>query len=143
MAEKPTAVPSSSLGISDSERKRAEIDALLAGRHSDPFAVLGPHPSAGGTWTVRLILPWAAEARVAIKGVAKVADAVKVRPEGFFEATWPSNQTTAPAPGSYKIQGLTHYGDPFEIYDAYAFPFLLSEFDLYLMGAERDLEPLG
>ena len=137
MAEKPTAVPRPSQGVSDSERKNAEIDALLSGRHSDPFAVLGPHPSAGGTWTVRFILPWAAEARIAIKGVAKVADGVKLRPEGFFEASWPSNQTTAPAPASYKISGLTHYGDPFEIYDAYAFPFLLSEFDLYLMGEGR------
>jgi len=95
---------------------------------------------------VRFFLSWAAEACIslkppAVKGAAlppaKVADAVKLRPEGFFEATWPSQQSAAPAPGSYKIQGRTHSGDPFEIFDPYAFPIVLSEFDLYLMGEGR------
>jgi 1,4-alpha-glucan branching enzyme len=125
--------------------KNAQIDALLGGRHADPFAVLGPHP-VNGSWAVRFFLPWAAEASIAIKGVAvegstvppvKVSDAAKLRLEGFFEAIWPSNQSNAPAPASYKIQGRTHYGEPFEIYDTYAFPYLLSEFDLHLMGEGR------
>jgi len=34
----------------------AQIDALLAARHSDPFALLGPHPTEGN-WTVRFFLP--------------------------------------------------------------------------------------
>jgi len=58
-------------------------------------------------------------------------------PKDFFEATWPSSQATAPAPASYKIQGRTHYGEAFEIFDPYAFPYLLTEFDLYLMGEGR------
>jgi 1,4-alpha-glucan branching enzyme len=114
----------------------AQIDALLAGRHADPFALLGPHPVSGG-WAVRFFLPWAAEASISLKGVAKVTDAVKIRPEGFFEAIWPSTQTTAPAPGSYKIQGRTQQGERFEICDVYAFPYLLTEFDLHLMGEGR------
>src|SRR5712691_4415283 len=126
-------------------RFNAQIDAVLAARHADPFALLGPHP-VGGNWTVRFFLPWAAEASIslrppAIEGAtlspAKVTDAAKLRPEGFFEATWPSNQSAPPAAGSYKIQGLTHSGDPFEIFDPYAFPIVLSEFDLYLMGEGR------
>ncbi|HXM96093.1 MAG TPA: 1,4-alpha-glucan branching protein GlgB [Candidatus Dormibacteraeota bacterium] len=119
----------------------AEIDALLRGRHTDPFALLGPHPVADG-WAIRFFLPWAAEASIVFSGGAdrapvaavKVLNAVKLRPQGFFEAIWPSNQSSAPAPSSYKIQGRTHSGDPFETYDTYAFPYLLSEFDLYLMG---------
>ena len=106
-------------------RLDAQIDALLAARHSDPFALLGPHP-VDGNWTVRFFLPWAADACIsltpqAIEGgtlaPAKVTDAVKLRPEGFFEATWPCQQSAAPAPGSYKIRGRTHSGDPFEVFD--------------------------
>jgi len=126
-------------------RLDAQIDAILAARHSDPFALLGPH-LVDGNWTVRFFLPWAANACIsltpqAIEGgtlvPAKVIDAVKLRPEGFFEATWPSQQSATPASGSYKIQGRTHSGDPFEIFDPYAFPIVLSEFDLYLMGEGR------
>jgi 1,4-alpha-glucan branching enzyme len=123
----------------------AQIDALLAGRHADPFGLLGPHP-VNGAWAIRFFIPWAAEASVslkppAIKGgtlaPAKVADAIKLHAEGIFEATWPSSQTIAPAPNSYKIHCRTHKGELFEIYDPYAFPYLLTEFDLHLMGEGR------
>jgi 1,4-alpha-glucan branching enzyme len=119
-----------------------EIDALLNGRHTDPFALLGPHPVPGG-WVIRFFIPWAAEASIDIApgqpvlNSMKITDAVKIRPEGFFEALWPSNQSAPPAPGSYKIRGRTHHGEAFEMYDAYSFPYLLSEFDLYLMGEGR------
>jgi len=69
---------------------------------------------------------------------AKVIGCVKLRPRRLFsEATWPSNQSAHPSPGSYKISGRTHFGDSFEIFDPYAFPIVLSEFDLYLMGEGR------
>jgi 1,4-alpha-glucan branching enzyme len=134
--ERTSAAQAAVTGAKSAAQLKAQIDALLAGRHADPFALLGPHPVSGG-WVVRFFLPWAAEACILLKGVAKVTDAVKLRPEGFFEVTWPSTQDTAPAPGSYKIQGRTHEGEPFEIYDAYAFPYLLTEFDLHLMGEGR------
>src|SRR4029077_15772257 len=85
-------------------RLNAQIDAFLAARHSDPFALLGPHPT-DGNWTVRFFLPWATEACISLKPPAvegttlpmtKVTDAVKLRPEGFFEASWPSNQFAPP-----------------------------------------------
>src|SRR5207244_12963851 len=62
---------------------------------------------------------------------------VKLRPEGFFEATWLSGESVPPCAGSYKIHGRTHFGDSFEIFDTYSFPVVLSEFDLYLMGEGR------
>src|SRR5579859_2460216 len=114
----------------------ARIDALLGARLADPFSLLGPHPVKDG-WAVRFFIPWADQANLAFQNSAKVADAVKLRPEGFFEATWPSSQTTAPEPGSYKIQGRTHEGIPFEIYDSYSFPYQLSDFDLHLMAEGR------
>src|SRR6202171_2185250 len=129
-------------------RLDAQIDALLAARHADPSALLGPHPT-DGNWAVRFFLPWAAAASISLRPPsvesppllpAKVTDAVKLRPEGFFEATWPSDQSAPPAPGSYKIQGRTHTGESFEIFDPYAFPVVLSEFDLYLMGEGRHFD---
>jgi 1,4-alpha-glucan branching enzyme len=121
------------------------IDALVVGRNADPFSLLGPHPVSGG-WAIRFFLPWAAEASIALSSgaaerpavaMAKVVDAVKLRPEGFFEASFLSSQTTAPAPGSYKIRFRTPHGEEFEVYDTYAFPYSISEFDLYLMGEGR------
>jgi 1,4-alpha-glucan branching enzyme len=128
-------------------KHHAGIDALLNGRHTDPFALLGPHPVPGG-WAIRFFLPWAQDASIAIvsggdgarpaaRKTIKIADAVKLRPDGFFEALWPSNQSAPPAPGSYKIQGRNDRGENFEIYDTYSFPYFLSEFDLYLMGEGR------
>ena len=45
----------------------AEIDAFLNGRHTDPFALLGPHAVPDG-WAIRFFVPWAAEASIAIGG---------------------------------------------------------------------------
>ncbi|HME13382.1 MAG TPA: hypothetical protein VKF79_11000, partial [Candidatus Acidoferrum sp.] len=121
------------------------MDALVSGRNGDPFALLGPHPVSGG-WAIRFFLPWAAEASISLSStaaerppvaMAKVVDAVKLRPEGFFEATFLSSSNTAPAPASYKIHFVTHHGEHHEVYDTYAFPYSISEFDLYLMGEGR------
>src|SRR5258708_23167548 len=98
----------------------ARVNSLLAGQNADPFGILGPHPVPSG-WAIRFFIPWAAEASIVFKNPAnspaKIADAIKLRPEGFFEAVWPSNHPTAPEPGSYKIQRRTHAGDQFEISD--------------------------
>src|SRR5215475_11526565 len=133
----PPAPPPSAAPASREETElQSRIDQLLKARLADPFSLLGPHPVKDG-WAVRFFVPWADEANLAFHNSAKVTDAVKLRPEGFFEATWPSSQTTSPEPGSYKIQGRTHEGVPFEIYDPYSFPPLLSDFDLHLMGEGR------
>ena len=128
-------------------KERAEFDAranaLLAGQNADPFGILGPHPVLSG-WAIRFFIPWAAEASIAFKippiSPAKIADASKLRPEGLFEAVWPSNQPTPPEPGSYKIKGRTHFGEPFELFDPYAFPFFLTDFDLHLMNEGRHFD---
>src|SRR5437016_5677497 len=125
-------------------RLHSQIDAMVTGRHSDPFSFLGPHPVDGG-WAVRFFLPWAEEARISFEtrpsenapASNKVVEAVKLRPEGFFEAVLPTGDTSPPPPGIYRIQIRTHYGETFELYDPYAFPCVLTEFDLYLMGEGR------
>jgi 1,4-alpha-glucan branching enzyme len=130
-------LPPASLSDPNAE---AQIDALLAGRHADPFALLGPHPISSPTdqtWAIRFFRPGAAEVSVLLHGESEAIPARHLRPEGFFEATLPGTHQYAPAPDSYRIRVRTSYGETVEAYDTYAFPFLLSEFDLHLMGEGR------
>jgi len=132
------------------EQLRARLESLLVAHNSDPFGILGPHPldsAEGRRWTVRFFQPRALEAEILLRGlssetlphedVAKPIPMRKLRPEGFFEAILPGVSEMAPAPSSYRIRFRTEYHESIEGYDTYAFPFLLTEFDLYLMGEGR------
>ena len=126
-------------GASEST-KDAQIDALIAGRHADPFSLLGPHPvwsPLGHRFVIRFFLPRAAEASILLQGTSQPIEARKLRPEGFFEAALPETCQAPPAPGSYRIRCRMGNGTTIEILDAYAFPCVLSEFDLHLMGEGR------
>ncbi len=61
----------------------------------------------------------------------------RLREQGFFEATLSDTSEHPPAPSTYRLRFRNEYGDVWETYDTYAFPFLLTEFDLYLMGEGR------
>jgi 1,4-alpha-glucan branching enzyme len=118
---------------------RDAVEALLGARNADPFAILGPHPydsPEGRRWTVRFFQPRAKDAQLLVHGQEPVAMR-KLRPEGLFEANLPWVSELAPTPSSYRYRFQTEYGDSVETYDTYAFPFLLTEFDLYLMGEGR------
>jgi 1,4-alpha-glucan branching enzyme len=117
-----------------------QIDALLAGRNSDPFGLLGPQPvdtQAGRRWVIRFFHPGIDAASVRVTGLDKAIEAKKIRSEGLFEATLPESYKDRPDPASYRLIFRTGSGETFERYDTYAFPFMLSEFDLYLMGEGR------
>jgi 1,4-alpha-glucan branching enzyme len=118
---------------------RARLDSLLVARNSDPFGILGPHPvesPEGRRWAVRFFQPRAVDAQILQHGVDPL-ELRKLRPEGFFEAVLPGISDLAPTPSSYRIRFRTGHGEVFENFDTYAFPFLLTEFDLYLMGEGR------
>jgi 1,4-alpha-glucan branching enzyme len=112
------------------------IKAIAAGRNADPFAILGPHFD-NGHWRIRFFLPWAKQASLAFKSHTDVFAARQLHAHGFFEAVLPSSFTLPVIPGSYRIQAQTHDGESFEWADAYAFPYLLSDFDLHLMSEGR------
>jgi 1,4-alpha-glucan branching enzyme len=118
----------------------AAIDALVIGRHSDPFSLLGPHQietPSGQRWVIRAFHPGVAGVSVRFQDSSSTVEAKKIRREGFFEAELPQSQIERPAPSSYRLVYRTASGDTFERYDTYAFPLLISEFDLYLMGEGR------
>ncbi len=56
--------------ISSGQTLPEDIQRLLAGRHHDPFEVLGCHRQ-GNQWHIRALLPGAAEAEVVIAGASR------------------------------------------------------------------------
>jgi 1,4-alpha-glucan branching enzyme len=118
----------------------ARVASLLAARNADPFGLLGPHPvdsPQGRLWSIRAFQPRAVEAQIILQGQANPIPMRRLRDTGFYEATLPSPSDLAPAPSNYRLRFRNEYRDVWESHDTYAFPYLLTEFDLYLMGEGR------
>jgi 1,4-alpha-glucan branching enzyme len=126
--------------LSPAQEFAAKLDSLLAGRNADPFGILGPQPiesPEGRRWLVRVFEPDAAEAQLIFHGLPDPLPMRKRTEGNIFEAELPQVSELAPAPSSYLLRVRTQYGEVLERHDPYAFPYLLSEFDLYLMGEGR------
>ena len=108
-----------------------EVEAIVGGYHGDPFRVLGPHRVKKG-WEVRAFLPQASKASVVFQG--QTAGMQKIDAQGFFCASIDRD------PGRYKLQLTLWNGTEQEIEDAYRFPPLLTDFDLYLHGEGTHFE---
>src|SRR6266566_1137311 len=107
------------------------IQSLVTGKHGDPFAVLGPHPSRDGSVTVRAFLPGAAEVAVVVAdGGAVLAPPLKlVHRDGLWEA-----KLAKRPPAAYRLRVKDGLGQVTEVEDPYRFPPTLSGFDLHLLG---------
>lgn len=66
----------------------ATIDAIVEGRHADPFAVLGVH-EAGGAFVVRAFVPGADSLDALSRDGAWLATLARRHDAGFFEGTVP------------------------------------------------------
>ncbi|MBI3450825.1 MAG: 1,4-alpha-glucan branching protein GlgB [Acidobacteria bacterium] len=130
-------------GSSKARVDRDAVEAICAGRHGDPFAVLGPHPAGDGAkrgWSVRAFLPGAHAAGVLVAGAARPLPMEKIHPAGFFEGSLDAE------PGAYRLKVTWADGALEEIHDAYAFPPVLTDFDLHLFSEgthQRIYERLG
>jgi len=117
------------------------LERIARGEESDPFHILGPHwIERGGKriLAIRVYRPGAAEAKILWKNGAS-SPATKIAPEGLFEAIVdPEVNRLRPdepiAPASYRVQFRFDDGKTLDLLDAYAFPLLLSEYDVYLIG---------
>jgi 1,4-alpha-glucan branching enzyme len=108
----------------------ASIDALLGGRHGDPFSVLGMHARADAPVSVRVLWPGAETVAVVDCATgAVVAELEQVRPDGFFAG--PIQGRRQPFP--YRLK-LSAGGVTWEADDAYRFPPVLGEMDVYLIA---------
>ncbi|MCE9603967.1 MAG: 1,4-alpha-glucan branching protein GlgB [Planctomycetia bacterium] len=111
------------------------IGRLVDGRLEDPKRLLGPHiveQDGRRAMAVRAFLPETKQAWVeAAHGVPRPMR--KIHPSGLYEAICPlDDQAAGPAP--YHLQVVDEQGARKNMHDPYAFPPLLSDFDLYLLG---------
>jgi 1,4-alpha-glucan branching enzyme len=101
------------------------LQALCAGRHDDPFAVLGPHDMSGLRY-VTAFDPGAAALSARAGGDTFGLAAVPGHP-GLFRGPVPGD-------GPYRLTGETPDGIPFDHDDPYRFGPVLGEIDEYLIG---------
>jgi len=108
----------------------SDIQAIVQGDHSDPFAVLGPHRLKEGAVAVRAFLPFAETARVIPLGTAVGPHPMeRIHADGLFEARFP----TAGDPFAYRLEATDERGQVREFDDPYRFPSTLSDYDLHLL----------
>jgi len=109
------------------DHTRTAIETLVAGRHPDPFALLGPHRAGDGT-VLRVFRPELTRAWVLPAGGDPLA-MEQVHPAGFFTAAM-----DGPPPDRYRLRGETSDGTV-EFDDPYRFGLLLGELDAHLLAA--------
>jgi 1,4-alpha-glucan branching enzyme len=115
------------------------VEALLAARHGDPFALLGPHAGAGGV-IVRAFVPHAEFLDVVPQRGTPVA-LQRRHDAGFFEGFMPN----ASLPLAYRL-AARNAGGAWELDDPYRFGPTLGPLDDHLLveGTHRRLhERLG
>lgn len=109
-----------------------DLVLLEEGRHPDPFAVLGRHGFAGGSF-VRAFLPGCNYAELVVgDDEARSAEPMITNGDGIFQAL-------APAEAPYRLRiswpdGIVEAPDP------YAFGLALSEDDIYLFAEGRHFD---
>jgi len=116
------------------------VAAVCGGYCHDPFSVLGMHKVSVDQRlivSVRTFYPFAREMAVRVLDSGEVVPMQRIHSDGFFEALfW---KRTEPFP--YRLILTEDNGTVREFFDPYAFPLLLSDFDLYLIaqGEHRQL----
>jgi 1,4-alpha-glucan branching enzyme len=105
-------------------------DALIAGDHGDPFAILGRHETSfEGMCVVRAFLPGADAVEVIPSSGAQPIPLGLVRSDGFFAALVPED-TLGPR---YRL-AARYDGRRVELEDPYRFLLVLGEMDVYLLA---------
>ncbi|MBZ5693960.1 MAG: 1,4-alpha-glucan branching protein GlgB [Acidobacteriia bacterium] len=121
---------------------REQVEDLVRGEHSDPFHILGPHwveKDGKRSLCIRPFRPGAREVTVLWGAAKTTVQAIQVHPDGLFEAIIPLGtpelRDGEPVPPStYRLRCRFTGGVEIETYDAYAFPPVLTDYDLYLSG---------
>ena len=116
----------------------ADLDALVSGRHGDPFAVLGLHADAQGTLWLRAMLPGAASvSALDAKSGKRVANLALRDEAGLWEASIPRRKKRF----DYRLQVQWAAGGEGRYADAYAYGTLIPDADLHFFGEGSHLRP--
>ncbi len=111
-----------------------QLERLLSGCLSDPREVFGVQalPHRGRTLVVRAFVPWGRQVWVQGRCVPQGRMVMRrVHPAGVFEAPLARPPQSAT---DYHFQIVQQDGRMVEMYDPYAFPPLLTDYDLYLLS---------
>jgi len=104
---------------------RSAIDAVVEGRHGDPFALLGVH-EADGTLVVRAFVPGADRLDAVTPAGDLLAPLARLHPAGFFEGAIPHR-------AAYRLRAANRDG-AWTIDDPYAHGPVLGPIDDWLVG---------
>ena len=108
-----------------------DIDAIVRGRHADPFSVLGPHDSADGL-VVRAFWPRALSIAVVAQGdEASITRLARLDAEGLFEGVIRSAERER---FDYRLRIEDEAGHVFDLDDPYRYGPVLTDFDLHLLA---------
>ncbi len=113
------------------DKLRTQFDALAAGRHDNPFSILGPHTTEQGR-IVRALQPEATEMALVDTDGELLAPMAKVLDRGVFEGCLPGRKRR------YAFRITWRSGETSIEEDPYRFPSTLGEIDLYLLGEGSD-----
>ncbi len=108
-----------------------ELDALVRREHSNPHAVLGPHPSGGGV-VIRVLRPAAVNV-TALLADGRTIELEQIHAGGVFERV----ADGARMPLRYRLEVDYGSAGKFTIDDPYAFTPTVGELDLHLIGEGR------
>jgi 1,4-alpha-glucan branching enzyme len=124
---------------------RQEVRAILSAEHGDPFRILGIHRvtfRGKPAVAVRAFLPEARQAWVMPAEADEPFPMRRLHPRGFFETVFPGRNKVFP----YRLRIQDDQGRNLESEDPYAFPPVLTDFDLHLIAEGthyRNYEKLG
>ncbi|MEY9949124.1 hypothetical protein ABH937_006236, partial [Kitasatospora sp. GAS1066B] len=116
------------LRLAEAPLPPAEIDRLVGGAHHDPHALLGAHPTTGGT-AIRVLRPLAE--RVTIETAYGPAELTHQQ-GGLFTGLLPGSAIPA-----YQLKVRYPGGEPLAQQDGYRFAPTLGELDLHLIREGR------
>ena len=122
------------------------IDRLIRGEEDDPLSLLGPHVeirNGQSVTVIRAFLPEAASASVVLDlSDSRVLPMTSVESSGIFEAICDVDAREV----GYQLRITDRGGGTRAFHDPYAFPPILSDYDLHLFGEGklyRGYEKLG
>ena len=129
-------------------RTSVELDkvrALVEGRHENPFDILGPHevdrirpPGDGGAG---LSARTRSRRGSSIRPTAASQPMRRIHPAGLFEAICPAHDDTCKFTNTCSAC-VDQRGEQSTMHDPYAFPPLLTDYDLHLLGRRPALAVL-
>jgi len=115
-----------------------DVQALIAARHADPFAVLGQHADAQGRLWLRLMLPGATQVAVHDTATGAPVATLAVRhANGLFEGLLGAR----PQRFDYRLQVRWAGGQEGRYADAYAYGPLIGDADLHYLAEGSHLRP--